>query len=177
MRASIAAALLLSVALAAPPLCAEEPPPTAVLGEPTAETLQHLNEEAAILEVQARIAKARREIALASPAGAASSAPVGVGPLSTPPAAVAGHMPSVRVIWGSGRNLSAELALPNGATTYVKAGGIVPGFGSVAQISDQGVVLTTPQGPVALTFGGASLDAATIAAPIPLRIPMPGTAP
>ncbi|MDR3535210.1 MAG: type IV pilus biogenesis protein PilP [Acetobacteraceae bacterium] len=124
--------------------------------ETTAQTLERLNGQAAILEVQARIAKARREIAEAEK-GAGGGERVGgalqAAPAATPERAAPVVLPIVQMILGGGRDLTAELALPDGGIAVVAAGSTIRGLGRVLTISERGVVVDASGEHLTLPFG------------------------
>jgi type IV pilus biogenesis protein PilP len=125
---------------AVPP--SDGPATDAARGNPTAATLQELNDQAAILEVTARIAKARKEIADAEKASLAT----GAGLAAMPTAPGASELPAILVISGSGRNITAEIAWPTGGVAVVHAGSVLRDIGRVASISENGVAVVAEGG-------------------------------
>ena len=120
--------------------------------EGTAATLERLTGQAAILEVQARIARARRDIAESEKGILASQ--TAVPDPNSPTAAPSGQiLPSVSVISGSGHNLSAEVVLPSGGMAVVRTGSTIGGLGRVVSISEGGVVVDANGQRVTLPFG------------------------
>jgi type IV pilus biogenesis protein PilP len=103
--------------------------------------LEQLNSEAAILDLQARIAKVRKDIAVLvnSTPGAANG---GDSPAAPRPAGVAvNELPVVRMVSGNDHDAMAELEMAGGGLVVVAPGSFIAGVGRVISMSEMGVVV------------------------------------